>query len=143
MVPAASALQDKPTSLYSLRKQLPIRYPRKKKSMKSYSSVCQVEYSFCSATELCTFQKSKNLEKFPSFCNCSTSTTLSNTVKCSWVGCCCSFFPGSIDTHHCSSSASFPLHPHSHMTNSLHSIIQTTTQLLHPTHYLASLSLFI
>lgn len=51
MVPAASAAQGKPISLYSLREQLPISCPKEKKFVKSNSSVCQIEYSFCSVTE--------------------------------------------------------------------------------------------
>lgn len=82
----------------------------------------------------------QNLEKFPSFLNIQSSLQhcqefLSRLLLFSVL-------PGSIDTHHCSSSPPFPLHPHSHMTNFFHSITRTTTQLLHPTHYLALLSLF-
>lgn len=131
--PAASAAQSKPISLSSLREQLPISCPKEKKKSPWSLTQMSVKLNIPSVLSL------KNLEKFPSFLKCSTSRALSNTVKSFWVGSCFSEFPGSIDTHHCSSSPSFPLHPHSHMTNFFHSIIRTATQLLHPTHYLALL----
>lgn len=145
MVPAASAAQGKPTSLYSLRKQLLTSYPREKKNPWNLTEV-SVKLNILSVLSLnyILFNEKyrKNLEKFLSYLNCSTSRACFNTVKSPWVGCCSSVFPGSTDTHHCSSAPSFPLHPHSHMANFFHSITRTTTQLFRPTHYHASLSLY-